>query len=130
MLSIDPRDAVPIWNQIAAEVRRLVASGVLQPGGAVPSVRDMAQQLRVNPATVAKAYQSLVDEGLLTVRRGEGTFVAERPATVTRSERRQVLSTAALRYASLAVTIGAPSEEAIDRVESAFEQLTRGRRRE
>ena len=78
-LAIDPTDAVPIWKQIEDGVRRLVVAGVLAPGAAVPSVRELARELRVNPATVSKAYQRLTDAGVLEVRRGEGTFVADRP---------------------------------------------------
>ncbi|HEY0787917.1 MAG TPA: GntR family transcriptional regulator, partial [Thermoanaerobaculia bacterium] len=74
MLQINPTDSVPIWKQIEEEVRRLVALGAFKPGTAVPSVRELAQRLRINPATVAKAYQRLTDAGVLAVRRGEGTF--------------------------------------------------------
>ena len=80
-IDVDPADAVPIWRQIEDGVRRLVACGGMRPGEAVPSVRDLARDLRVNPATVAKAYQRLTDEGLLEVRRGEGTFVAAAPSS-------------------------------------------------
>ena len=76
LLNIDPAAAAPIWRQIEDEVRRQVASGRLQPGAAIPSVRELSKSLRVNPATVSKAYQQLTDAGLLEVRRGEGTFVA------------------------------------------------------
>ena len=69
-LRIDPTDATPIWSQIEEGLRRLVASGALAPGAVVPSVRDLARELRINPATVAKAYQRLTDAGVLTVRRG------------------------------------------------------------
>ena len=58
-LRIDPRDAVPIWKQIEDSLRRMVAAGALAPGAAVPSVRDLARDLGVNPATVSKAYQGL-----------------------------------------------------------------------
>ena len=78
-LSVDPSDAVPLWKQIEENVRRLVASGALRPGAAVPSVRDLARDLSINPATVAKGYQRLVDAGILAVKRGEGTFVADKP---------------------------------------------------
>ena len=84
MLKIDPKDAVPIWRQIEDGVRRLVASGALSPGAAIPSVRDLAKELRVNPATVSKAYQRLSDANVLTVRRGEGTFVADDPPSLTK----------------------------------------------
>ena len=75
-LRVDPAAAAPLWSQIEEGVRRLVASGTLAPGAAVPSVRDLARDLRVNPATVSKAYQRLTDAGVLEVRRGDGTYVS------------------------------------------------------
>jgi GntR family transcriptional regulator len=113
-LAIDPSDAAPIWRQIEEGLRRLVASGALPPGSTVPSVREMAADLRVNPATVAKAYQRLADAGIFAVRRGEGTFVAAAPPPVARAERVRSLRDGAVRYGSLAVTLGTPCEEAVE----------------
>ena len=104
---VDPRDAVPIWKQIEEALRRLVATGGLRAGRPVPSVRELARDLRVNPMTVAKAYQRLADAGVLAVRRGEGTFVADGPPSLTRAERTRTMREAAARYVSLAVTMGA-----------------------
>jgi len=71
VLRIDPSDATPIWSQIEEGIRRLVATGSWKPGGPVPSVRDLASELRINPATVARGYQRLTEAGILVVRRGE-----------------------------------------------------------
>jgi len=124
-LAIDPKDAVPIWRQIEEGVRHLVASGALRPGGGVPSVRDLARDLSVNPNTVVKAYQRLTDAGVLVVKRGEGTFVAEKPPAVPRGEREKELEGGAMRYASLAVTIGAADQDAMEQVRRAFSHLRR-----
>jgi GntR family transcriptional regulator len=113
-LAINPSDAAPIWRQIEEGLRRLVASGALAPGKAVPSVREMASDLRVNPATVAKAYQRLAEAGVLTVRRGEGTFVAASPPPIARGERLKTLRDGAIRYGSLAVILGTPCDEAVE----------------
>ncbi len=126
-LSVDPSDAVPLWKQIEENVRRLVASGALKPASAMPSVRDLARDLSINPATVAKGYQRLVDAGVLVVKRGEGTFVAEKPPTVPRGERERELVGGAMRYASLAVTIGAPNEEAVEHVKRSLGFLRKKR---
>lgn len=111
-LRIDPSDPTPIWSQIEEGVRRLVASGSLAPGSAVPSVRDLARDLNVNPATVARAYQRLTESGVLTVRRGDGTYVADTPPPMSRGERARILREAAARYASLAATLGVDESEA------------------
>lgn len=126
-LQIDPTDAAPIWRQIEEGIRRLVASESLLPGVAVPSVRDLAKELRVNPATVAKAYQRLTDAGVLMVKRGEGTFVAETPPLMMRAERQDVLREGARRYAVVAATIGATPEEAIDTLKAALTETRLGR---
>lgn len=122
-LRIDPRDARPIWRQIEEGVHHLVARGFWTAGAAVPSVRDLARDLQVNPATISKAYQRLTDAGVLTVKRGEGTFVAETPPSSSDSRRNGRLREEALRYASLAVTMGASLEEALANFESAWSEL-------
>ena len=125
-LRVDPTDAVPIWKQIEHGVRRLVASGALGPGAAVPSVRDLSKDLRVNPMTVSKAYQRLVDAGVLAVRRGEGTYVAEAPPSMAKGERQRILRDAAGRYATVAATIGADREEAVEEIDAAWTRLVKG----
>jgi DNA-binding transcriptional regulator YhcF (GntR family) len=127
-LHVDPGDPQPIWRQIEDGFRRLVVSGALRAGAVVPSVRELARELQVNPATVAKAYQRLADVGLLAVKRGEGTFVAEEPPALAAREKERELGAAALRYASVAVTIGASRDEAVGSVREAFTNLKEGRR--
>ncbi|HSS76957.1 MAG TPA: GntR family transcriptional regulator [Thermoanaerobaculia bacterium] len=125
-LRIDPRDARPIWRQIEEGVQHLVARGALASGSAVPSVRDLARDLQVNPATVFKAYQRLTDAGVLTVRRGEGTFVAAAPPPMSGTGRSDRLKEEAVRYASLAVTLGASRDEAVASLEAAWRSLKDG----
>src|SRR6266702_8176760 len=68
---------MPLYEQIADRVRVAIASGELRPATALPSVRQLATQLRVNPATVVQAYRDLESEGFLEMRQGAGTFVRE-----------------------------------------------------
>lgn len=74
---IDPRSPTPLYAQIAARLKLAVASGELRPGEALPSVRQLAARLRVNPATVVQAYRDLETEGFVEMRQGAGTFVRE-----------------------------------------------------
>lgn len=120
-LSIDPADAVPIWRQIEHGVRRLVASGTLAAGTAAPSVRELAQDLGVNPATVSKAYQRLIDQGLLEVRRGEGTFVAA-SLPAAREERDRGLRDGAARFVALAASLGVTRRETLAEVREAWDR--------
>lgn len=80
LFSIVPGSTEPIYRQLVDQVRRLVAGGQLAPGDALPSVREVALQLAVNPMTVSKAYGLLELENLLERRRGIGMIVADRPA--------------------------------------------------
>jgi GntR family transcriptional regulator len=74
---VDPRSAVPLYAQIAARLRVAIAAGELLPGVGLPSVRQLAGQLRINPATVVQAYRDLETEGFVEMRHGAGTFVRE-----------------------------------------------------
>lgn len=72
---LDPRSPTPLYEQIAQRVRAMVAAGEAKPGTMLPSVRQFAAELRVNPATVAQAYRQLEIGGFVSSRRGQGTFV-------------------------------------------------------
>jgi GntR family transcriptional regulator len=74
---LDPRSPTPLYAQIADRVRGAIAAGELRPATALPSVRQLAAQLRVNPATVVQAYRDLEAEGFVEMRQGAGTFVRE-----------------------------------------------------
>lgn len=76
MISIDARSPVPIYDQIKAGFKGLIAKGLLRPGDAAPSVRALAERLRVNPNTVARALRELALEGVLESKRGAGNVVA------------------------------------------------------
>jgi GntR family transcriptional regulator len=129
MFDVDPSNASPIWRQIEEGMRRMIALGALSPGDTVPSVRDLAQQLRVNPNTVARSYQRLTEAGVFVVRRGEGTFVSAAPVPLRKSERNETLRNAALHYAGTALSVGASLEEADTELERSYERLVREHRR-
>ncbi len=73
----DWNDQQPIYRQLRDRVVAMLLEGVLSEGDALPSVRNVAAEYRVNPLTVLKGYQELVDEGLVEKRRGRGMFVIE-----------------------------------------------------
>ncbi len=102
-------------------MRRLVASGRVRSGDAVPSVRELAKSLRINPATVSKAYRRLTEAGLLAVRRGEGTFVGELENDEIMKQRRLLLDDGAATYIRVASSVGASREEAARAVREGWE---------
>jgi len=74
---VDSRSPVPLYAQIAERVRLAIATGALGSADALPSVRQLATELRVNPATVVQAYRDLEAQGFVEIRHGAGTFVRE-----------------------------------------------------
>ncbi len=77
-LEINPRSSTPIYQQVVDGVKELVARGILIPGERMPTVRELAVELSLNPNTIAKAYQRLEQEGIIETMRSRGTFVAGR----------------------------------------------------
>ncbi len=76
MITIDGRSPVPIFEQVKSGFRGLVARGLIKPGEQIPAIRNLAEILRVNPNTIARAYRELIQEGFLESRRGEGNFIS------------------------------------------------------
>ena len=90
-IKINLNDGVPIYRQIANQIRYLVASGLLQAGEEIPSIRTLALQLKVTPNTVVKAYRELEWTGVLEKRRGAGTYVKADPAPLAKRERDRII---------------------------------------
>jgi GntR family transcriptional regulator len=116
-LQIDGEDPRPVFRQVADEVQRAVAVGVLKPQDPLPAVRDLARQLGINANTVQHAYRTLETEGTAYVRRGIGTFIAAAPrehkgrqATVARQIAERMLREA-YRHGVLASDLMAALED-------------------
>ena len=82
-LQIDAHSGLPVYRQMVDQIKYYVASGTLKPGNQLPSVRELAQQLSINPTTVVKAYNELEHEQVIDLRHGKGAFVAERSSSST-----------------------------------------------
>jgi GntR family transcriptional regulator len=90
-IHIQAQGGVPIYVQVMQQIKYLVASGRLQPGDELPSIRTLAEQLIVNPNTIARAYRELETAGVVEQRRTAGTFVAEAGSPLARKERLRLL---------------------------------------
>lgn len=77
-MRVDPGSVIPIFTQIVNEMQSAIASGIFREGERIPSARELARRLKVNPNTVQKAYAELVDLGVVESRRGLGKFVSSR----------------------------------------------------
>jgi len=118
LVNLDPQDARPLYLQIMDEVRRAVVVGTLRAEDPLPSVRELASELVVNPRTVSQAYQELEREGVIYVRRGQGTFVSP---TVRRGagERRSL----AMAVAKRALLEARRNGVAVDELVSMIQKL-------
>jgi len=91
-LRISVQDGAPIYQQIIEQIKYLIAAGRLKPEDDVPPIRVLAEQLRINPNTVARAYLELEREGLITMRQGFGTKVAQVKSLIPRREKLRILA--------------------------------------
>lgn len=108
---VDPASGVPIYMQIINQVKRATASGLMKTGDQMPSVRELAMELTVNPNTIAKAYQELEREGIIKTLRGVGTFVAENEVKIVHEERVKAIMTAIEKVIVEAHHLGFSDEE-------------------
>ena len=92
MIHISTRNGVPLYLQIMQQIRHQIASGRLRPGDELPPIRALAQQLVINPNTVARAYRELESAGLIASKVGAGSRVAEGVSPLARRERMRILN--------------------------------------
>ncbi|HUK16194.1 MAG TPA: GntR family transcriptional regulator [Bryobacteraceae bacterium] len=90
-LRIEPGDGVPIYLQIVEQVKRAVALGGLKPEEGLPSVRQLAVELTINPNTVARAYLELEHQGVIYKRQGQGTFVSAQASEASKRDRQKIV---------------------------------------
>lgn len=112
MLQIDFRSGLPIYTQIVNQVQAQVAGGILQPGDQLPTVRALAEELRINFNTVARAYRILDEARIISTQQGRGTFITEVPPPKVRERlRRKSLEALTERYISEAIRLEFSKEE-------------------
>ena len=116
---VDLDDAVPIYAQIERQIRALLGSGHWKPGDRLPSVRETAVRLQVNPLTVVKAYRHLQEEGLLETRPGSGVFAAKVPQS-SRASRREAVRRSLEEAIAEAAAHGLTREEIADLFDAAL----------
>ena len=106
---IDTLSGVPIYRQIIEQVKYAIARGELQPGTRLPTVRQLAVDLSINPNTVVRAYRELEIEGLLDTQQGSGTFISNHTVEIDQVERRrmidQILTELLTRAAAYGLTL-------------------------
>jgi GntR family transcriptional regulator len=111
---IDNKSGVPFYRQIIEQVKFAIARGDLQPGDRLPTVRQLAVDLSINPNTVTRAYRELEIEGVLDTQQGSGTFVGNRPPEIDRLERERMLNQILTDLLARASSYGFTVEEVIE----------------
>ena len=106
ILQIDFRSGLPIYTQIVNQVQSQIASGIIKPGDQLPTVRALAEELRVNFNTVARAYRILDEARIISTQQGRGTYITEIPLPNVREKlRRETLDALTHRYISEAMRL-------------------------
>src|SRR5438552_1738285 len=115
-LHLSTTDGVPIYQQIVNQVKYLVAAGRLEPGKELPPIRTLAEQLVVNPNTVARAYRELEVAGVVEKRRTTGTYVSAAGSPLARRERLRILTARTDALLAEARQLGVGLDELLDLV--------------
>jgi GntR family transcriptional regulator len=124
-LRITPGSTAPIYQQIVSQVRHAIVSGTVQPGDILPSVRTLAEQLLINPNTVAKAYGDLSKDGLIEALPGRGLAVSPRRAGMglTRGERLRRIDPVITQLMHDAIALELSPEDVQDVLEKKWKAL-------
>jgi GntR family transcriptional regulator len=129
-IHITSSDGVPIYLQIVNQVKYLVASGRLSPGDELPPIRALAEQLLVNPNTVARAYRELETAGVVTKRRTAGTYVSQRGSPLDRRERLRILTERVDALVAEARQMDVPIDQLLELIRRREEKMQRGAEQE
>jgi GntR family transcriptional regulator len=111
---IDPASGVPFYRQIIDQIKYAIARGELRPGDQLPTVRQLAVDLAINPNTVGKAYSQLEILGILQTQQGSGTFISPQKVEVSELERQEKLDTLCREFISSAASYGFTLDELIE----------------
>lgn len=122
-IRISEHDGVPIYLQIVNQVKNLVASGRLQPEEELPSIRGLAEQLLINPNTVARAYRELEVAGIVTKKRTTGSYISASTPEMTKEERIEAIAPKVESLVLEASHLGLTSEEVAEMMRQKESEL-------
>jgi GntR family transcriptional regulator len=116
---VNPSSVEPVYAQIVRQAREAIARGTLRPGDRLPTIRELAMDLVINPNTIAAAYREMERSGLVNTQRGRGTFIAEMGPPTSVAERRRLLQPRVDALLTEAAHLGLTEEELLDSVRAA-----------
>jgi GntR family transcriptional regulator len=122
-LRLNYQSGEAIYRQIVEQVKYKVASGELIPGQRLPSIRELAKQLKINPRTVVKAYEELRSAGLAVMRQGQGVFITDNQATLPNEVRKKQIEDMSKRLFAESARLGADSAEVIEIIKETAKKM-------
>ncbi len=123
-IQIDPHSGLPIYRQIMDQIKYYQASGALQAGHQLPSIRELSKLLAVNPATISKAYNELKHEKVIEIRKGKGAFLLEPETVISEAMQRDALKRIARQFIVEAKQMGASSGLVREILEQVLNELS------
>lgn len=121
MIQLDLKDPKPLYEQIKYKIKELVISGIVKPDDKIPSVRELAQTLTINPNTIQKAYKDLESEGVIYSVKGKGNFIAHLDKSSIDIRRNELLADIA-KTAEELIYLQTPEQSVIDLIRSTYKQ--------
>ena len=112
--SLDPKSGVPFYKQVILQVEMAIADGRLTQGDQLPTVRSLAVDLRINPNTVARAYNELEIRGIVNTQQGTGTFISDKKVELSSVERERILAEITRPFLVKAGSYGFTTQDVIE----------------
>ncbi|EHL19207.1 GntR family transcriptional regulator [Peptoanaerobacter stomatis] len=122
MIQVDVRSRVPIYEQIINSIKQMSISGVLLPNEKLPSVRELAKDMTINPNTIQKAYQELERQGIIYIKRGQGTFINPDIKAKNKEEKMANLKEIISNIVVESIYLGISKEELIEIIKNIYEK--------
>ena len=123
LFQMDAHSGVPVYRQLMDQIKYYVASGTLAPGDQLPSIRELAQSLTVNPTTIVKAFNELAHETVIELRHGKGAFIAPHAAGIPTKEQEKAVRRLARQLAVEASQMGLSRHRLLRIVEEELEGM-------
>ena len=125
-IHVSDADGTPFYVQVIHQIQLLAASGRLKPGEQLPSVRKLAEQLLINPNTVARAYRELETKGVVTAKRGAGVFVSEQVSPLSNAAKSNILNERIDALLAESRQLGVSHDKLIERIHKRNESFDVG----
>ena len=128
LFHIDYNSSQPIYQQVIEQIKLTVVNGGLHPGDRMPSIRELAKTLRINPTTAARIYNELAHEGVLILRQGQGAFVAPKVVSVASEEIHRIVAAHARKMLVEGLRLGLTRDEIDIIIDREYQSIQQGER--